>query len=115
MKPPAAALIVALGVDVTLRRRPRDQVDATTGREAIPDATETEIRAIVGSSTWFENASPGGESRSRTVAHLDPGDFAGVDLADEDVELEVESRSWRVIHAEPARLGAVRLHLEHDD
>ena len=107
-------LIQTLGVPATLRRRERFAVDSS-GRETQGTLLEArEVRAIVDSSRFFEDAQPGGETRSKTSAHLMPSAWTG-DAAQEDVTLEVGSRLWKIVEAEPERGGTVKLWLEHDE
>ncbi len=114
MRAPAPALIEALGVPATLTRRERGALDAM-GREMSGTLLEArETRAIVTSARFFEDAQPGGETRSKTSAHLMPSDWTG-DVTAEDVTLESGDRIWKVVEAEPQRGGTVRVWLEIDD
>lgn len=107
-------IIQTLGVPATLRRRERGAVDSV-GRETSGTLLEArEVRAIVDSSRFFEDAQPGGETRSKTSAHLIPSDWKG-DAAEEDVTLEVGDRIWKVVEAEPERGGVQKLWLEIDE
>lgn len=95
------------GVEAELVTRDR----VATGRSRAPETARRTIRAIVASRSWDEDAGPGGEVRARTYAQVLSEDAP--DAAGEDVSLVVGSRTWKVVEAEPARRGLVRLWLEY--
>lgn len=84
---------------------------AASGRERAQETERREIRAIVASRAWAEDARPGGEVYARTYAQVLAEDAP--DAASLDVSLVVGSRTWKVVEAEPPRRGLVRLWLEH--
>ena len=100
-------LVRSRGVEAELVTRSR----TATGRERAAETSRVTIRAIVASRAWDEDAQPGGEVRARTYARILEEDAP--DAAAMDVSLVVGSRTWKVVEAEPARRGLVRLWLEY--